>query len=484
MLRHPGAAPDGVCNQLHNTPNCKCAFLIRATTATLHIFPMTDQRSWRNARYHCEVCQRPFDRRDVLSRHMHTHGRQRAPMKPRRRACISCSQSKVRCNGQHPSCDSCQRRHRDCIWTEPLVPDEAPAFEDISSLDSSFLEAPLLDTLAPSIGNASSSTPTSYDTLVQGDVQQSTTEPRVPLIQHAPELTSPWSDTQAAPLSDWALSGWQGIDFTSTMDWFWTTDASDDTTAPADVFSAVTGPDLYNRQLALMSAPQTTFNSARQSEAGDGAVRDEAESLVPTLNDLLSPQPQALYGYGELWPLAQPGPPSNQLSLPSLTSDSWESGLYDQFNSIMSINDRTWHALQRCLWLPFEHNSLQTLDLGKFPVANKLDHCIDLYFTHFNPTLPIIHQATFDPGRDLLVTLAVINIGACYTDFDEASSFSAALSDLIRRLLLFTAEQDHRFVRSAPYVTAKLLQGVRELILPPGQCSMLNAGLMNIGSIE
>ena len=63
--------------------------------------------------------------------------------------------------------------------------------------------------------------------------------------------------------------------------------------------------------------------------------------------------------------------------------------------------------------------------------------------------LSIIHQATFSPGKGLLVTLAVIDIGACYTDFDEASSFFAALSDLIRRLLVFTAEQDHRFVRSA-----------------------------------
>lgn len=79
--------------------------------------------------------------------------------------------------------------------------------------------------------------------------------------------------------------------------------------------------------------------------------------------------------------------------------------------------------------------------------------------------LPVIHQPTFDPGRDLSVTLAVINIGACYTDFSEARSFSAVLSDLIRRLLVFTAEQDRRFVRSASYLTAQLLQGVRKLSL-------------------
>lgn len=82
-------------------------------------------------------------------------------------------------------------------------------------------------------------------------------------------------------------------------------------------------------------------------------------------------------------------------------------------------------------------------------MAAKIDHCVDLYFTRFHPMLSIIHQATFDPGKGLLVTLAVIDIGACYTDFDEASFFFAALSDLIRRLLVFTAEQDHRFVRSA-----------------------------------
>jgi hypothetical protein len=89
-----------------------------------------------------------------------------------------------------------------------------------------------------------------------------------------------------------------------------------------------------------------------------------------------------------------------------------------------------------------------------------------LYFAHFHPMLPVIHQPSFDPGRDLLVTLAVINIGACYTEFSDARSFSTALSDLIRRLLVFTAEQDRRFVRSAPYLTAQLLQGVRKSPLP------------------
>lgn len=302
---------------------------------------------------------------------------------------------------------------------------------------------------------------------------QSDNVPHAALGQHALGDESLLPDMQEASLSELGLSSWQGIDFTSALDRVWTLDTSDDIAPTTDTSGAVMGPELYDLQLSVMSAPQTTSNIAKQSEAGDGIGSDEARSPMPTINSLLTPQPHDSRRHGELWPLAQPGPSVYQHSVPPLQSSGWEPSTHDQFNSIMSINDRTWLALQRCLQLPFEHNSLHKLDLGNFPTPDKLDHCIDMFFTHFQPMLPIIHEATFDPGKDLLVTLAMVDIGACYTEFDEALSFSTELSDLIRRLLVFTAEHDHRFVRSVPYVTAQLLQGVRKSTIPHRQCSML-----------
>jgi hypothetical protein len=74
----------------------------------------------------------------------------------------------------------------------------------------------------------------------------------------------------------------------------------------------------------------------------------------------------------------------------------------------------------------------------------------------------IIHQPTFDPAKDLVVTIAVICIGACYTQLPGCRAFSIILSELNRRLLLFMAVHDHRFVRTQSYLVAQLLQGIRK----------------------
>src|SRR6202000_3578382 len=99
----------------------------------------------------------------------------------------------------------------------------------------------------------------------------------------------------------------------------------------------------------------------------------------------------------------------------------------------------------------------QTLGLERFPSNETLDHCIDLYFAYFHPVLDVVHQPTFNPSKDLVVTLGMICIGACYAGQPGAKSFSIALSELIRKLLVFMAEQDRRFVRTASYFTAQLL---------------------------
>src|ERR1700742_5243154 len=75
--------------------------------------------SWKHARYHCPVCSRPFDRKDTLSRHMQIHDKRRPQLKTRRKACLSCSQSKTRCNGERPACSACQKRNQTCVYEDP-----------------------------------------------------------------------------------------------------------------------------------------------------------------------------------------------------------------------------------------------------------------------------------------------------------------------------------------------------------------------------
>ncbi|EXJ68489.1 uncharacterized protein A1O5_08282 [Cladophialophora psammophila CBS 110553] len=261
-------------------------------------------------------------------------------------------------------------------------------------------------------------------------------------------------------------------DFNSNLDWFLEDAGSDDFLGAPDFFGLFGFNDNQTLSNPLMSAPQTAVPSARQSDAGDNANDDmddagngDANDSVPALGGLLTPQPHETSISDNPWPVETPRPSQGHTALPPLGPEDQASDSFSKFCSLMPINDRTKHALQKCIMLPFEHSSTQTLGLERFPPNQTLDHCIDLYFAYFHPMLAIVHQPTFDPGKDLVVTLAMICIGACYTGYTGAKSFSIALSELIRKLLVFMAEQDRRFVRTASYLTAQLLQGTH------GYCS-------------
>ncbi|OAP56474.1 hypothetical protein AYL99_09653 [Fonsecaea erecta] len=255
-------------------------------------------------------------------------------------------------------------------------------------------------------------------------------------------------------------STFDDMDFNSNLDWILKDVSGEDMLSPADLFGFQECPE---GQLNLpVSAASAAMLSARHSDAGDNDHEDvnghDASSAV-ALGGLLTPQPQEMGDPGDPWPLDTPRPTQSHMALPALGNDNQDFRTFARFFSVTPVCDRTWHALRKCLMLPFEHNSIQTLNLDHFPSKEKLDHCIDLYFAYFHPTLDLVHQPTFDPGRDLVLTLAVVSVGACYSDLQGAKAFSIVLSELVRRLLIFVAEQDRRFVRTGPYLTAQLLQG-------------------------
>ncbi|OQU95621.1 Fungal specific transcription factor domain-containing protein [Cladophialophora immunda] len=159
--------------------------------------------------------------------------------------------------------------------------------------------------------------------------------------------------------------------------------------------------------------------------------------------------------YPMLWPATQP----KHLTLlrlgPSKSSNSLSS-----YIGLPSIGSRGASILQDILKAPFEQSIWPAASIPSFPAPQQLDHCIDLYFAHFDKWLPIIHQPSFDPAKEPVLTLVLIMIGACYTDFEGASAFSIALSEFIRRLLVFMAEHDPRFVRTEYYISAQLLNSI------------------------
>ncbi|KAI8935357.1 hypothetical protein NX059_007941 [Plenodomus lindquistii] len=274
------------------------------------------------------------------------------------------------------------------------------------------------------------------------------------LIVLPPQATLTAGNRESNELTDLSqdllFRSFDNADVNANLDWILESSCSEYYQPDLFPMNTTNGHAGLSPQSLLASTSQTTVEVVIPSAVSD----DLGEGL-------LVPQPQDALDHGDPWPCERARPPLKHIVLPSLGSTGRETAAeHGRYYSITPITDQTWQALRKCLRLPFQHNTLQTINLDNFPVAWKLDQCIDLYFAHFHPISSIIHQPTFDPGKDLVVTLAMICIGASYTEFSESEAFSTVFSDLIRRLLVFMAEHDHRFVRTRSYVVAQLLQAI------------------------
>ncbi|ETN36192.1 uncharacterized protein HMPREF1541_08469 [Cyphellophora europaea CBS 101466] len=258
------------------------------------------------------------------------------------------------------------------------------------------------------------------------------------------------------------------MDFNSNLDWFMDQTSVDHCFMGADTATLPIQFVQEAPQIQFSPSGQVSTSNVAQSEFPMHAVqvgnhhRDRGDD---SLGGIISPEPQENAHSVGPWPSETPAPPQHHIILPALGSEGSKPQRFPKFFALPSITDKTRNALCKCLSLPLEYNPFQSLSLDAFPSQEKLDHCVDLYFRHFHPTVPVIHQPTFDPGKDLIVTLAIISIGSCYTNLENARNFAVCLSELLGRLLSYMVQQDRRFVRTPSYLVAQVLQGTH------GYCS-------------
>ncbi|RFU25958.1 hypothetical protein B7463_g10388, partial [Scytalidium lignicola] len=175
--------------------------------------------------------------------------------------------------------------------------------------------------------------------------------------------------------------------------------------------------------------------------------------------NLPTPDPQDGSPPDDPWPMEFHASPSQRIILPPL-GEATEPYQTQKHYSTRVLSSSVHSALRHGIELPSERSPWRSVAVESFPNQQTLDHCIDMYFVHFHQTLPIIHRPTFDPGESLIVTLAIISIGACHSDLEGCDVFASAVSELTRRLLVFMAEHDRRFVRTESLLTAQLLQAL------------------------
>ncbi|KAJ3824639.1 hypothetical protein F5880DRAFT_1745416 [Lentinula raphanica] len=105
MRAHAGNTP--VLPQSKLCPFCPAKFT-RTTHLNRHL------RNHTNERVHkCELCEAQFTRSDLLSRHK--RGCNNQTTNARRKSCVQCSESKVKCDRELP-CSKCRTRGKQCVY--------------------------------------------------------------------------------------------------------------------------------------------------------------------------------------------------------------------------------------------------------------------------------------------------------------------------------------------------------------------------------
>ncbi|KAK4943153.1 hypothetical protein LTR10_017177 [Elasticomyces elasticus] len=74
------------------------------------------------------------------------------------------------------------------------------------------------------------------------------------------------------------------------------------------------------------------------------------------------------------------------------------------------------------------------------PDMATLNHCLNLYFDHFQPTCPLVHQPSFGPSTHWLVVLAVAAIGSTFSKASHALDLREAFQEFLRRAVQRVAD--------------------------------------------
>lgn len=131
-----------------------------------------------------------------------------------------------------------------------------------------------------------------------------------------------------------------------------------------------------------------------------------------------------------------------------------------QDTNLDCIDESTRQAMITLVNTTNNHN-WPVVDVALLPSTRTLSMCINLYFRHFHDTLPIIPHIglrTYDTLPPILL-LAMAAIGAMYSR-DKYGGLAIALNELVRRIIIYTRENDQRAMFDLSFAQASLLQSV------------------------
>ncbi|ORY26042.1 hypothetical protein BCR39DRAFT_542336 [Naematelia encephala] len=396
-------------------------------------------------RYDCTLCGKSYARSDVLSRHMVRHHGTSPPVmgRPRKMPCQNCRIERVVCSGIAPDpCSRCQASGSTCKYLPQPRPSASPDHRNRSSGSARKLSS-VVD-------------PTDRQPQLMME------SPETAMASYRPPATPQASDigihNPASSADLFLLAAATTTTTTDNSEWFTMLGLDPPVLQYADWSLPETEPDGNVFEVLNTHAPNTptwdfldSLIPPTQDPSSQGLDRSPEERLHGTPSEILDGQP-----YDSPWPhIDKPRSSDVDVSLPhSYVHSIHSSSSLAPVDSLQELPRQTMITT-----VSRSHQPIwPTIDTTNFPSTQTLTVCINLYQRHFHDWLPIIERASFKMGEAApLILMSMSAIGAMYSQ-DGLQRLGVALSELVRRAVLFIRESDRRFMFETNIIQAFLLQ--------------------------
>jgi hypothetical protein len=176
-----------------------------------------------------------------------------------------------------------------------------------------------------------------------------------------------------------AFNDFQDTTLDSNLDWIFSNSLD-------EVFPSVPGSPRLGQTVDNLGNNPTPIQLGREDvhqsrDMFSGHTPNEADD---GLSSLPVPTPRDRCDPDDPWPMEWHSTPAQFLVLPSLGEPDDDYSLDPAYYPTMAVNSSIRTRLQESVRLPLERPPWQAVSLANFPSKAKLDHCIDLYFAHFD----------------------------------------------------------------------------------------------------
>ncbi|KAL4733870.1 fungal-specific transcription factor domain-containing protein [Aspergillus similis] len=411
-----------------------------------------------NQRLHqCGSCGKAFNRCDLLTRHRRiscsilTKNKAKVPKTRIRGACDSCAKAKARCSPSLP-CIRCIKKEISCTRKAAQRSTNA-----LQSDDGSLANQPVLDGSGP----------------VESQLEVSRHDGNSSMAQCVSTLPMPLlsvnTDSTYASMFDWSFQSCtpsQGL----SMDFLdlWALPGNGpqlDLGEMPEPYDAAAGrPDADTFATEPFQQVQQSASNELHDPSDSWRIYGGSGMVQPNLWEESRPRGSIEPGhdvnkaaYGREEPCGTPRSIINLLSLNDILAME-DLGHVSPVRQGQMAELSALIAKARCPESATCDPSVKGL-LNNPKVINAF---VQLYFEYYQPTLPLLHKATFNVSHTPpLLTLAVASIGSRFSKIPQASTLCSVLGGILRKAIKNLMEEEIHQTIEIPFAQAALLNQIQ-----------------------